>query len=131
MDDEYKLELYRDLPGYANLTVEQKVTADRWDREREHREKLYKELSAAEKAKDNEAFKKVLDRLAHSEETNAWMCEHERHWSSTCMACDEVEKILRPELYCKNEECGYSLEPEEVEKGIQFCECCREEDDTV
>jgi hypothetical protein len=131
MDDEYKLELYRNLPGYANLTDEQKVTADRWDRERQVREKLYTELSAAEKAKDNEAFKKVLDRLAHSEETNAWMCEHERHWSSTCMACEEVEKILRPELYCRGNDCGYPLEEEEIEKGIQICECCREKDDAI
>lgn len=127
--NEFKLELYRNLPGYANLSVEQKVTADRWDRERTARDQLYSELSAAEKAKDNVAWKKVMDKLAHSEDTNAFMCEHERHWSSTCMACDEVEKVLRPEMYCKGEDCSYPLEEEEVKNGVQFCECCREDDE--
>jgi hypothetical protein len=124
-----KLELYRDLPGYANLTAEQKITADRWDRERTARDILYSELDTAMKNKDNEAFKLVTNKLANSEETNAWMCEHERHWSSNCMGCDEIEKILRPELYCQNEACGWALEPEEVEKGIQICEYCRVEED--
>jgi hypothetical protein len=27
------------------------------------------------------------------------MCEHERSWSSTCMACDEIHKECFPENY--------------------------------
>lgn len=128
MPDECKLELYRDLPAYQKLTPEQKVTADRWDAERIHRDKYITMLGEAQKTQNNELWKQALDGLS-SDAGNAYMCEHERHWSSNCIGCNAIEKILRPTLYCKGENCDYPLEEWEVEKGREYCECCLEDQD--
>lgn len=122
------LERYKDLPGYAKLNDEQKKTADRWDREREQHEKVFTKLDQAMKEQNEALYREALDDLGKTAD-DAYMCEHERHWSSHCAACDEVEKILRPELYCHDEDCGYQLEPEEVEAGETLCEYCRDKED--
>jgi len=115
-------EYYRDLPTYQNLTPEQKVTVDRWDAEKEKRLKLYEELKSVRKDSDPELFEKLLDQLRS---TDAYYCEHGRSWAYNCIGCNKIEKVLRPELYCKAEDCESTLEEEDQESG--YCECCREE----
>ncbi len=118
-----ELELYRDMPGYAKLTDEQKVTTDRWDQERIRLHDNCNMLDEAVKNKDQALWTKAMD--GFKDEGAAYMCEHERHWSSNCAECDMIEKILRPELYCDKDDCSFSLSPEEVEAKIKTCDCCR------
>ena len=119
-----KLELYRDLPGYQLLKPEQKITVDRWDDERKAYDEIFNKLIAADKTKDQVDWEAVKIEMKNKE-FQAIMCEHGRHWSSNCANCNEIEKILRPELYCKTEDCPYPIEEEEREKGAEYCDMCR------
>lgn len=119
-----ELELYKNLPGYALLTDEQKKIADRWDKERIFRDKYINMLTEAVDKQDNDLWKRALNALS-SDDMTAFMCEHERHWSTNCSECADIERILRPELYC--EKCQEELQLEEIEQRILICEYCRQE----
>lgn len=82
-----KIQLHRDLPGYANLTAEQKITADRWDAEKEAREKI---ISEAENDDSHSAWKKALNKMT---ELVPKYCEHDRYYLGTCHSCDEIARI--------------------------------------
>lgn len=82
------------------LTAEQQAIVARWEAEREARSKLIDKLAVAEKNGDDAAFKSILDEIMDLTPSH---CEHGRDVISTCMACDEIERIIHPELF-KDEE---------------------------
>lgn len=83
------------------LTAKQQVTADRWAREKAERKRLLDEAAAAEDRGDYEEAKRLRNAWG---EVDALQCEHERHWSSNCAACDEIERILYPENFTDEDE---------------------------
>lgn len=81
----------------SKLTPEQQKVADRWERERAIRLEAIDDMEMAEANNDVEALKKAMKKYAGS--CGPHMCEHERHWSSNCSECEEIDMILHPELY--------------------------------
>lgn len=96
----------------ARLNPEQLAIAEKWEREREERDKLWKILISAQENKDQKLWEETLDSL---QECAPSQCEHERSIWSPCVACDEIERLLNPEFYDEN---GDRLEDEEIEKLI-------------
>lgn len=80
------------------LTIEQQKIVDRWEAEREARGLLIDKLEADQSA---EVFQAVLQELYDLSPTH---CEHGRAVINTCMACDEIERIIHPELFEEEEE---------------------------
>lgn len=87
----------RRVARMALLNPEQRKVAERWERERDERLRLLGEAKAAEARGDDETrlalWKKVCTIGAEDS------CEHGRSVYSTCMACEEIERILSPELF--------------------------------
>jgi hypothetical protein len=54
---------------------------------------IEKICTAISNKEDNTA---LLDELSEMDSKD---CEHGRHWSSTCVACDDIFKLYFPELY--------------------------------
>jgi len=83
------------------LSPEQLKVVERWNKEAEERAKIIPELCAAYNVKAGLA-RELADEL---EATDAEYCEHGRHKDSAhCMACEEIEEILFPELYTNDTE---------------------------
>ncbi len=78
------------------LTPEQQVVADRWTRERAECNRIWNEAMAKldrGEPVDWEVYSIQLRAVCPS------YCEHGRSYASSCMACDEIEVILHPELF--------------------------------
>jgi hypothetical protein len=73
------------------LTPEQLKVVERWDRERVERQRLYKKLEAEI---NNPAA--ILQEL---QELEPDFCEHGRYILGVCSSCDEIERILFPDLF--------------------------------
>lgn len=69
------------------LTPEQLVTAERWEREVQKRIGLIDQLRSDPSNDPIECLWKIV-------ESTQSHCEHGRSTLSTCMACDEIEKLL-------------------------------------
>ncbi len=91
MAKEQKLELYKDLPGYANLSEEQKAVVTKWDEDRTLRDGLITKMLEAFKAGDKDLARAINEQIS---DTVSSHCEHERSIWKPCAACDEIEKIL-------------------------------------
>ena len=85
----------------AKLNHEQLIIVEKWEAEREERSRLIDLIAEAEK----EGNEEVVDKLLHTIIDNTPdFCEHNRHIASPCCACNDIEKILYPELYDENGE---------------------------
>lgn len=73
------------------LTAEQLIIAEGWEKEREERDKVISQFEKGEITTNELAD--ALIRLAPSH------CEHGRSIWSTCIECEEIEKIVRPEAF--------------------------------
>jgi DNA-directed RNA polymerase subunit RPC12/RpoP len=100
------------------LSPEQLVVAEKWERERDERQALVKQMIAAGERGDVEAVDQLQTQLLDSHSS---MCEHDRSIWSPCCSCHEIEMILYPELFCT--ECEDQFEPEELVNGK--CHYCR------
>lgn len=78
------------------LTPEQRVIAEKWEQEREAREKLVEDIRAGKVS-----WKEVGEILR---DTTPSMCEHDRSIWSHCISCEEIERIIRPEAFQNEEE---------------------------
>lgn len=83
---------YVDHPG---LNPEQREVVRAWDAENQERFKFYNQLEAAEKAGDSKLMSELIEGWAESIPRH---CEHGRDVWSGCMACDEIENIIYPDL---------------------------------
>tara|TARA_B110000503_G_C7144264_1_gene412253 strand:+ start:1067 stop:1348 length:282 start_codon:yes stop_codon:yes gene_type:complete len=92
------IELYRNLKTYNNLSEIQKITADRWDREKIDRELYLVIYLESLKSNDKLLEKEALSLLGKTD----YYCEHNRSIMSTCIACYEIEQILLPELFTED-----------------------------
>ena len=82
------------------LTPEQLVVVKRWEAEKTARLKLLDQAWEAAEQGDSERERELLMavcKVSLSEDPNR--CEHGRSIVSTCMACEEIERILTPELF--------------------------------
>lgn len=92
-------ELFRNLKSYNDLSDNQKITADRWDREKVDRDLYLSIYLKSLETNDKLLEKESLDLLSKSDVA---FCEHDRSIFSTCIACSEIEKILLPELFTED-----------------------------
>lgn len=74
----------------SKLTPEQLQVVARWDYERKERQRLYLQL---ESGYHNPAV--ILKEL---QELTPDYCEHNRYVMGTCADCEEIERVLHPEL---------------------------------
>lgn len=83
------------INNYDKLTPAQKVIVDKWEEERLLRQELIDQL------KDG---KLTLEQLvAKMEELTPDHCEHGRHVIKHCIECENIERIIRPELFPEEE----------------------------
>jgi hypothetical protein len=84
----------------SKLNPEQLAIAEKWEREKNERSAILDRLDAGE-IDAKEALRLM------SMQSNG-MCEHDRSIWSNCAACEEIERLLYPEAYCKGcDEHGY------------------------
>lgn len=98
----------------ARLNPEQLTIAEKWEREREERNVLIDKLEESEKTGDRKRFMEILDEM--TEIGNPDFCEHERSIWKPCAACEEIERLLYPEFYCKL--CEESVENDFGERQV-------------
>ena len=55
------------------------------------------------------------------------MCEHDRSWASTCMACDEIHKECFPENYTPCATCKELFDPDELYEDSKCDQCLYDE----
>lgn len=103
----------------AKLTPEQLIIAEKWEAEREERDRLVSLMIEAEKSGDNKVFKELLKQIL---DTSPSMCEHGRSIASPCKACHQIEMILHPECFCK--ECEENCDLEELQSHNGYCLNC-------
>lgn len=88
----------------ALLTPEQLAIVARWDAEKAKRMELLEQAQEASKRGDIERERELLmDVCKVSFLADPYYCEHERAVTSTCAGCEEIERILTPELFEENE----------------------------
>lgn len=80
----------------SKLTTDQLAIAEKWEVERLQRQLIMEQLEEG-KISPKEALDKIND-ITPSH------CEHERSIMSNCSACDEIERIIRPEAFLQEEE---------------------------
>jgi hypothetical protein len=80
----------------SKLTGQQLAIAEKWEIERLQRQSIMEQLEAG-KISTKEALDKIDD-ITPSH------CEHERSIMSNCSACDEIERIIRPEAFLQEED---------------------------
>ncbi len=82
------------------LTPEQQVVADRWQRNQEECKRIWDEAMArAERGEDVDWSQAALD----LDKVIPTFCEHGHVYTSSCLACDEIEKILFPDNFSQEE----------------------------
>ena len=81
----------------ARLNPEQLRVALIWESEKEARDLIYEEILAAIYANDLEVIKTATDKMVA---ITPMMCEHDRFIACSCADCDEIGRLLNPELYC-------------------------------
>lgn len=88
------MNFFRDLETYNNLSLSQKETVDRWDKEKADRA-LYLSIYQSALIDNNKALAlEARDLMCYGAE----FCEHGRRTISTCIDCYEIEEILQPEI---------------------------------
>lgn len=106
----------------AKLTPEQLVIAEKWEKDREEMSRLIEQFTAATGKKDMKLWTDTMDKIV---EITPSMCEHDRSLWSNCAACDEIERVLHPHLFCA--ECGIPFDmvsSEETEKEHKEGDIC-------
>ena len=95
----------------AKLTPEQLVIAEKWDAEHTATLALVKLLQAACNNNDETECNRVMALMG---DNISDFCEHGRAVWNSCIACDEIEKVLYPDLFDAN---GDRIEDYEEDGG--------------
>lgn len=85
---------------HPKLTDEQQVVFDRWERDKLRLRQTIELLFKKSEYSPDE-YKRLLNEI---EADIVSQCEHERSIWKSCAACDEIEKIVYPELFDENGE---------------------------
>jgi hypothetical protein len=80
----------------AKLTPEQLVIAEKWETERFQRQAIMSQIELGVIS-----LREALDSIR---DITPNYCEHGRSIMGTCGACDEIERIIRPEAFDLEEE---------------------------
>lgn len=88
----------------ALLTPEQKTVYEQWVKDDKVFSDLMLQYFDALDKKDSQAMGALIAKV---KEALPQICAHGRSTATTCFACDEIDRILSPELY---DEEGYPLE---------------------
>ena len=104
----------------SRLSAEQLKIAESWERERDERDRLMPLLLKAQEENNHEDFRRIAGQMA---DTTPPFCFHQRSIMGTCGACDEIDRLLTPELYCTVCEERDHYDP--FVDGV--CKACREE----
>jgi len=110
----------------SRLDPEQLAIAERWERDADARSLSLDKMIAASEAKDNEAYAKSLEEYL-SIDKGRTHCEHERSTWSNCAGCDEIARLLNPQLFCS--ECEEAFEEDELNLVKGVCDYCSQKED--
>ncbi len=110
----------------ARLNPEQLVIAENWERERDERLAFCDKMSEADAAKDTVAYKAAFEGYL-AVGAGATHCEHERSIWSNCAACDEISRLLNPDLFCSK--CEEPFEEDELNLVQGICDYCSQKED--
>jgi hypothetical protein len=83
------------------LGENQFAIAQKWDKEREERGKIYDEIAdlwGSKKPEDQVRFHELVEKMSDVPSR----CEHDRSIWSPCCGCNEIEHALNPEFYDEN-----------------------------
>jgi hypothetical protein len=83
----------------AKLTPEQLVIAEKWEAERNERDKLYDIMIEAQKNGKQDIFEATCQKII---DITPEFCEHNHYILDDCSDCDALEKILYPEGFDDN-----------------------------
>lgn len=93
------------------LTPQQLLIAQKWDKENAEYTQLMEQLSSIEDEDQTEVIVKQLINLTPE------ICEHNRSVEISCEECDEIEMVLYPDLFDAN-----GVRHEIMESTDQFLE---------
>lgn len=74
------------------LTPEQQKVYDRWMQERSERQKILNEFFDS----PDQCYQGLMEKLRGIDKD---FCEHGRSTMGTCWSCEEIERIMFPELF--------------------------------
>lgn len=83
----------------SKLTTEQLVIAEKWEAEHTKQIDLVHQLQLASDADDETECNRIMDLMR---DNCPDVCEHGHSIWDTCMGCDDIEKILYPDLFDEN-----------------------------
>lgn len=83
------------MSNYDKLTPEQKVIADKWAEEKAGRQRIIDDLKDGKLTL--EQAMPLLEGLSPE------YCEHGRHIVKSCLECEEIDRILHPELFAEED----------------------------
>lgn len=109
----------------ARLNPEQLAIAEGWERESAERGVWIDRMEAASEAKDWPAYREALNGFL-SVGKDKTHCQHERSLMSTCIACEEISRLLNPQLFCSKCEEAFDEDELNLVKGI--CDYCSQKD---
>lgn len=81
---------------------------------------LITQLENAFNLNDNKSFREILDKITS---LDPLMCEHERHWSSNCIACESIHQECFPEYYNECSVCGEIIILDECDSKNRCLDC--------
>ncbi len=115
---------------HPGLTPEQQAIVDRWEKEKQERQKCYDLLQIAMDRKDARLWHDIINKI---EQITPSVCEHDRSIWSPCAACNEIERIIHPELFCHKcqELLSEDGEPVDTSKTDGMCSYCFEDSKKV
>ena len=83
----------------SKLSPDQLIVAERWDAEHTATLALIHRLQIASDANDETECNRIMDLMR---DNCPDVCEHGHSIWDTCMACDDIEKVLYPGLFDEN-----------------------------
>jgi hypothetical protein len=88
------------MVSMKELTEEQQIIVAKWEAERIERAKLMNELEAKIKGCNPDDSVSIYEEfLTKLEALSPSHCEHGRSIMGSCMGCEEIERIIHPELF--------------------------------
>lgn len=103
------------------LNPEQLKIAESWERAKEERDRLMPLLLKAQEENNHEDFRRIAGQMANTEPD---MCAHGRSIYGSCMSCEEIDRLLNPELFCSR--CEQRDFNDDLVNGV--CVSCLEEE---
>lgn len=114
----------------SRLDPEQLAIAEKWESDSATRLEYCDQMSAAQAAGDTAAYQKAFEDYLEdylSVNKGETHCAHERSLWYNCAGCDEISRLLHPEMYCSK--CEESLTENDEQPLVQgICDYCSQDE---